>query len=119
MLLAINFPDAEGDSAAGKHTLLFFLGPSVTVRLYMIVLSAAYVSLPFLVLLGLPVLVAIALLAISPLALWQGWRMSRGAWDDPGQWNSLGFWSVGLLMASVASELLAFLWIIYRGDWLT
>jgi 1,4-dihydroxy-2-naphthoate octaprenyltransferase len=119
MLLAINFPDAEGDSAAGKHTLLFFLGPSVTVRLYLIVLSAAYVSLPFLVLLGLPVLVAIALLAISPLALWQGWRMSRGAWDDPGQWNSLGFWSVGLLMASVASELLAFLWIIYRGDWLT
>jgi 1,4-dihydroxy-2-naphthoate octaprenyltransferase len=116
MLLAINFPDAEGDAAADKHTLLFFLGPSVTVRLYLIILSAAYVSLPFLVLLGLPALVAIALLAVSPLALWQGWRMSRGAWADPGQWNSLGFWSVGLLMASVAAEFLAFLWIFYRLD---
>jgi hypothetical protein len=77
----------------------------------------AYVSLPLLVLLGLPALVALALLAISPLAIWQGWRMSRGAWAVPDKWNSLGFWSVGLLMASVAAELLAFLWIFSGWVW--
>lgn len=116
MLLVINFPDAEGDAAAGKHTLLFFLGPAATVRLYMIVLAAAYVSLPFMVMLGLPLVVALALLILSPLAIWQGWRMARGAWAEPDQWNSLGFWSVGLLMASVLAELAAFSWIFFCGD---
>lgn len=116
MLLVINFPDAEGDAAAGKHTLLYFLGETATVRLYLVVLLAAYLSLPVLVILGLPLLVALALLALSPLAFWQGWRMARGAWADPVKWNSLGFWSVGLLMASVTAELLAFFWILTSGD---
>jgi 1,4-dihydroxy-2-naphthoate octaprenyltransferase len=116
MLLVINFPDAEGDAATGKHTLLYFLRETAAVRLYLIVLLAAYVSLPVLVILGLPILVALALLAISPLAFWQGWRMARGAWAKPNQWNSLGFWSVGLLMASVTAELLAFFWIFIGGD---
>ncbi len=75
----------------------------------------AYVALPLLVLLGLPGLVALALLAISPLAIWQGWRMRRGAWADPRLWDSLGFWSVGLLMASVSAELLAFFLLFYNA----
>jgi 1,4-dihydroxy-2-naphthoate octaprenyltransferase len=116
MLLVINFPDAEGDAAAGKHTLLFYIGPAAAVRLYSILLAAAYVSLPLLLLLGLPALAAVALFAVSPLAAWQGWRMAQGAWADPGKWNSLGFWSVGLLMASVTAELLAFSWIFFYGD---
>jgi 1,4-dihydroxy-2-naphthoate octaprenyltransferase len=113
MLLVINFPDAEGDAAAGKHTLLYFLGEKTTVRLYLVVLLAAYLALPILVLLGLPVTAALALLTISPLAAWQGWRMVRGAWANPAKWDSLGFWSVGLLIASTLAELAAFSWILF------
>lgn len=116
MLLAINFPDADGDAAAGKHTLLYFLGETKTVRLYLVVLLAAYLALPVLVLLGLPPIAALALFALSPLAAWQAWRMAHGAWADLDRWDSLGFWSVGLLIASVIAELLAFSWIFFRGD---
>jgi len=48
MLVVINFPDAAGDIASGKHTLLYFLGPARAVRLYVIVLLVAYFSLPLL-----------------------------------------------------------------------
>jgi 1,4-dihydroxy-2-naphthoate octaprenyltransferase len=116
MLLVINFPDAQGDASAGKHTLLYFIGEKAAVRLYLVVLLVAYLALPILVLLGLPLIVALALLAISPLAAWQGWRMAKGAWANPAKWDSLGFWSVGLLIASVLAELAAFSWILYRGD---
>lgn len=108
MLMVINLPDAAGDAAVGKHTLVYYLGPHRSVRLYIVILFLAYGSLPLLLLLGLPALVALALLAILPLAIWQGWRMRRGAWTDPRLWNSLGFWSIGLLMASVLAELAAF-----------
>jgi 1,4-dihydroxy-2-naphthoate octaprenyltransferase len=109
MLLVVNLPDAAGDATAGKHTLVHFLGTRGSVSLYLAVLLLAYSALPLLVLMGLPILVAVALLAISPLAIWQGWRMYRGAWADPQLWDSLGFWSIGLLIASVLAELLAFI----------
>lgn len=114
MLLVINFPDKDGDAAAGKHTLIYFFGQKNNARLYLAILVLAYASLPLLLLLGLPGIVAIALLLMSPLAIWLAWRMWRGAWADPDQWNSLGFWSIGLLMASVSAELLAFLFLLYQ-----
>jgi 1,4-dihydroxy-2-naphthoate octaprenyltransferase len=109
MLLAINVPDAAGDAAAGKRTLVVRRGAAWVARLYVLVLVAAYALLPLLVAAGLPTLVALAVCLPLPLALWQGWRMGRGAWANPAQWGSLGFWSVALLMASAAAELLAFL----------
>ncbi len=109
MLLVINYPDAAGDAAAGKRTLIHYLGENKVASLYLAVLLLAYVALPLLVLLGLPFQVAIALLMVSPLAIWMGIRMLRGAWARPAQWNSLAFWSIGLVMTSVAAELLAFL----------
>jgi 1,4-dihydroxy-2-naphthoate octaprenyltransferase len=109
MLLIINFPDAAGDAAAGKRTLIHYLGEPKVASLYLMVLLMAYAALPLLVLLGLPLQVAIALLFVSPLALWMGIRMLRGAWARPEQWNRLAFWSIGLLMTSVAAEFLAFL----------
>ena len=112
MLMVINFPDAAGDIASGKHTLLYFLGPARTVRLYVSVLLLAYFSLPLLVWLGLPTLVAAALLLISPLAIWQGWRMGRGAWANPEKWDSLGFWSIGLVISSSGAEFAAFLLLV-------
>ncbi len=112
MLLVINFPDAAGDIASGKHTLLYFLGPARAVRLYVGALLLAYFSLPVLVWLGLPTLVAGALLLISPMAIWQGWRMWRGAWADAKEWDSLGFWSIGLVMGSSGAEFVAFLLLV-------
>lgn len=109
MLLIINFPDAAGDEAAGKRTLIHYLGEPKVASLYLVVLVLAYAALPMLVLLGLPMLAAVALLLISPLGAWMAIRMLRGAWAQPAQWNSLGFWSIGLLMSSVAAEFIAFL----------
>ncbi|MCI0394754.1 MAG: prenyltransferase [Chloroflexi bacterium] len=111
MLLAINFPDAAGDAAAAKKTLVIRWGPGRTIRLYLAALAAPYVTLPLSVVLGLPGTVALAVLACFPLALWQGRRMARGAWARPAQWNSLGFWSIGLLMCTAVAECLAFLWL--------
>jgi 1,4-dihydroxy-2-naphthoate polyprenyltransferase len=112
MLLVINFPDAEGDAAAGKRTLVHLLGEKSAVRLYLVLLALTYLSLPLLVLGGLPSAVALALLALSPIALWQGWRMGRRAWADPAKWNSLGMWSIGLLILSATAELLAFVYLL-------
>jgi 1,4-dihydroxy-2-naphthoate octaprenyltransferase len=109
MLLVINFPDAAGDAAAGKRTLVTVLGPARAARLHALALVLAYGLLPWLIAAGLPAAAGLALLIVSPLALWLGWRMARGAWADPQQWNGLGLWSIGLLMASVVAETVAFL----------
>ena len=109
VLLTLNFPDAEGDAAAGKHTLIYYLGQPRAVRLYLFVLALLYVSLPFLVLFGLPPLVAVAVLTVLPFVAWQGWRMARGAWRDPRQWDSLAFWGFALLVILACAELTAFL----------
>jgi 1,4-dihydroxy-2-naphthoate octaprenyltransferase len=112
MLLVINFPDAQGDAAAGKRTLVHVLGEKTAVRLYLTLLTLTYLSLPILIVFGLPTAAALALLALSPIAAWQGWRMARRAWADPAQWNSLGLWSIGLLILSATFELLAFLYLL-------
>ncbi|MFN2223868.1 MAG: prenyltransferase, partial [Candidatus Promineifilaceae bacterium] len=106
MLIVINVPDAAGDVASGKHTLIHYLGRQRALRAYMVALAVAYLALPLLVWLGLPALAALALVLISPLAAWQGWRIWRGAWRQPEKWNSLGFWSIGLVMASAGLEFL-------------
>jgi hypothetical protein len=58
---------------------------------------------------GLPIAVAGAALLTSPIAAWQIARMRRGAFRDPGRWESLAFWSVALLIITSTSELAAFL----------
>jgi 1,4-dihydroxy-2-naphthoate octaprenyltransferase len=109
VLLTLNIPDAEGDAAAGKHTLIYYLGQPRAVHLYLFVLVLQYGSLPVLLLLGLPSTVAMALLAVLPFVAWQGWRMARGAWRDPRNWDSLAFWGFGLLVLLTLAELTAFL----------
>ncbi len=116
MLLMINFPDAAGDDAAGKHTLVVLLGPEKAARLYLPALILAYGSLPFLWLAGLPFLIVIAILIPLPLAVWLAWRMKRAAWSDSDQWNSLGFWSVALLMGTIVSETAAY-GLLVAGSW--
>jgi 1,4-dihydroxy-2-naphthoate octaprenyltransferase len=111
MILSVNFPDAAGDLQVDKHTLVVRLGPARAARLYLICLGLAYLSLPVLARLGLPPLAALAVLLPLPLAIWQAYRVMRGAWAKPAAWNSLAFWSIALLILSGGLEFLAFLWL--------
>jgi 1,4-dihydroxy-2-naphthoate polyprenyltransferase len=38
--------------------------------------------------------------------------MARGAWADPAKWDSLGFWSIGLVMATAGAECVAFFFLL-------
>ncbi|MEW5989072.1 MAG: prenyltransferase [Chloroflexota bacterium] len=109
MLLAVAFPDAEGDRAAGKGTLVVRWGGVRAAGLYLGALLAAYTSLPFLLILGLPGRVAGAAGLGLPLALWLAWRVQEGDWAEPTRWGRLAFWTIGLLMTTAAAELVAFL----------
>lgn len=112
MILIINFPDAAGDRAAGKRTLVLRLGEARAARLHPALLALAYLSLPLLVRLGLPAVVAAAVALPLPLAVWLAGRMARGAWRDPTAWNGLAFWSIGLLMASAGLAVMAFVGLV-------
>ena len=65
--------------------------------------------LPLLLLAGLPPAVTLAYALLSPIAAWQIWRMRRRVWADPAKWNSLGFWSIALYLATAGAGFLAFL----------
>ncbi len=114
MLLSIEFPDAEGDRRVGKGTLVVRLGAPLAARLYATLLLLGLGILPLLLLAGLPTLVAVAVAAVSPLLGGQLWRIWRGDWHNPLTWNHLGFYSIVLLVATSAAELLAFILLI--GD---
>jgi 1,4-dihydroxy-2-naphthoate octaprenyltransferase len=107
MLLAIEFPDAAGDAAVGKRTLVVRLGGAWAARLYVAVICAAYLTLPLWVSLGLPPRLAIAASTTSPLAAWQVTRVAGGAWREPDRWESIAFGSVLLLMSTAAVQILA------------
>jgi 1,4-dihydroxy-2-naphthoate octaprenyltransferase len=108
MLIAINFPDAAGDAEAGKRTLVVRLGGRAGAFLRSAAVILAYLLLPVLTAQGLPLLAAIAFLPLTPLALWQVWRMARADWARPSRWNSLAFWSVAHLIGAIVLELGAF-----------
>jgi 1,4-dihydroxy-2-naphthoate polyprenyltransferase len=109
MLIAIGLPDAAGDAAVGKRTLVVRLGGAAAARLYSATLLVTYALLPLLVRAGLPAAVALAVLAGLPLAFWQAWQMARGAWARPGQWSRLALGSVVLLFGTGMVKLLLFL----------
>lgn len=111
MVLIINIPDAAGDRQTGKQTLVLRLGANRAMNLYLLILFVAYLSLPVLVHLGLPMAVAWFCLLPLPLALWQGSRIVRGQWRQPANWNSLGFWSIGLLLSTAVCETVTFFWL--------
>jgi 1,4-dihydroxy-2-naphthoate octaprenyltransferase len=107
MLLAIEFPDAAGDALARKRTLVVLLGGAWAARLYVLIVCAAYLSLPVLVHYGMPPRLAFAVAATSPLAAWQVTRVAGGAWREPERWESVGFASVALVVSTAAVMLLA------------
>ncbi|HVZ72408.1 MAG TPA: prenyltransferase [Polyangia bacterium] len=107
MLLAIEFPDAAGDATAGKRTLVVRWGGVAAARFYVALVSLSYLALPWWVHLGLPPRIAIGAAVVAPLAAWQVIRVAGGAWRERERWNSLGFWSVALLMATAGCEIFA------------
>jgi 1,4-dihydroxy-2-naphthoate octaprenyltransferase len=108
MLLAVEFPDVDGDRRAGKYTLVVRIGAPSAARLYVALLVVAYGALPVLVLVGLPATAALAVLCVLPLAGWQVWRMARGDWRRPARWNVLAFNTILLLLTTAAAQALAF-----------
>jgi len=111
MLLAIEFPDAAGDAAVGKRTLVVRLGKARAARLHAGVLAASYAALPLLVVLGLAPAAAVAAGLSAPLAAWQGRRVLCAVKTSSPNWDSPAFWSIVLLLSAAAAETLAFLWL--------
>jgi 1,4-dihydroxy-2-naphthoate octaprenyltransferase len=107
MLLAIEFPDAAGDAATGKRTLVVRLGAPAAARLYAILTVAAYLWLSAAWRMGLPPLVALLACAPAPIALWRSARVSEHG--DPAAFERLTFAAVFLLVATTACELAGFL----------
>ncbi len=105
MLLAIEFPDAAGDAATGKRTLVVRLGARRAAKLYVAVTGAAYLWLPLAVAFGLPGRVAIAGLVPAPIAAYRVARIAEHA--DPSAYERLTFAAVGLFVATSAAELIA------------
>lgn len=107
MLLAIEFPDAAGDVAAGKHTLVVQLGARAAARLYAVITAAAFVWPLTAVAFGLPLRVALAMLVPAPIAVWRIARLRDHA--DPGAFERLTFAAVALLVATSAGSLVGWL----------
>lgn len=109
MLLVIEFPDARGDAAVGKETLVVRLGGARAARLLQIVLVLFYVTLPLLAAAGLPLLVVTTLTVYTlPGAVWMAWRVWQGRWREPSWWNWFGFVSVALVVGAALVMLVGF-----------
>lgn len=105
MLLAIEVPDAAGDRAVDKRTLVVRLGTERTTRLYVLTVATAYASLPVLTAAGLPKAVALAAAVPTPVALWRITRTRASDFRRPERWESVTFWAVALLVGTAVAEL--------------
>lgn len=111
MLICVALPDVEGDLAAGKHTLVVRIGRRHAAQLCAGMIALAYLSLPLLVIAGLPNPVAAALVPGLPVGLWLSWRMWQVALSGSSllpNWNVLEFFSITLLVGSAILEGVAF-----------
>jgi 1,4-dihydroxy-2-naphthoate octaprenyltransferase len=105
MLLAIEFPDAAGDAATGKRTLVVRLGAPAAARLWIAVTLAAFAWLPLAYVLGLPGTIALVGALPAPFALYRVARVADHR--DPAAFERLTFGAVALLVATSACELAA------------
>jgi 1,4-dihydroxy-2-naphthoate octaprenyltransferase len=108
MLLAIELPDAAGDAATGKRTLVVRLGAARAAGLYATITAAAFLWLPLAWRLGLPGPIALAAATAAPLAVWRVLR-ARTAARDRGAFAGLTTCAVLLLVTTAAAELAAVL----------
>ncbi len=108
MIQVLDIPDAAGDAAAGKRTLVVRMGPAFASRLSLAVLVAAYASVPLLVVFGLPLRAALAIALTLPVAAPLALGLGRSTWRDPARRGALAFSSVAWFMALALAELAAF-----------
>lgn len=109
MLLAIEFPDRDGDAKTGKRTLVVRLGAPAAATLYRAALIAIYAAIPLLLLLGaMPPLVGLAAALGLPLAVLQYLALRRGEWDRQAGWERLTLVAVMMVAFTAAAELIAF-----------
>lgn len=107
MLLAVEFPDADGDAAGGKRTLVVRLGVARAARLYAGVTIAAFALHPvILAALHAPARLA-AVVVLAPVALWRARRALAGDCAARARQEAVAFWAVALLVGSAAVELTA------------
>jgi 1,4-dihydroxy-2-naphthoate octaprenyltransferase len=107
MLLTIELPDAAGDAAHGKRTLVVRRGAVWAARCSAAILVVTFGSLPVLFVLGLPPLITLFAAFSAPLGLWQAVRLSRGDFRDRRHWEGLALGSVALLVTTTIAELIA------------
>lgn len=105
MLIAIELPDAAGDEATGKRTIVVRIGRDRSAQLYVVITTLAYLAIPIASLLGLPTRVVIAATLPVPIA---AWRLSRIAEDKTAGLEAVTGFGVMLLMGTAAAELAAF-----------
>jgi 1,4-dihydroxy-2-naphthoate octaprenyltransferase len=105
MLIAIEFPDAIGDAATGKRTLVVRFGADRAARMYLALVALAYACLAIGAVTVLPARIAAAGALTLPVAIWRVARIADHR--DPAAWERLGFWAVALLVATSAAELIA------------
>jgi 1,4-dihydroxy-2-naphthoate octaprenyltransferase len=105
MLIAIELPDAAGDVATGKRTLVVRLGVTHASRLYVAITAAAFLWPAVAYGAGVPGRVAIAMAAPAPLAIWQ---IARSDHTDPAAYERLTWIAVGLFAITAASVLAAY-----------
>ena len=109
MLVSVAIPDAEGDRSVNKRTLVVVLGQATTAQLFLLILGLAYASLPFLVWMGLPLLVGFAFAMSFPLGFWLGYLMLHRAWLYPKQRSKLALLNIAILLCAATFEIGAFL----------
>jgi len=103
MLVAIEFPDAIGDAATGKRTLVVRLGAAPAARLYVATTALAFAWPVFARVFGVPGLTALAMAVPAPLAVWRIARIRDHA--DSSAFERLTFFAVFLLVATSACVL--------------
>ncbi|GAA2920940.1 prenyltransferase [Streptomyces enissocaesilis] len=92
--LIMNLADIEGDARVGKKTLAGVLGPRRLAFTYAVGQLALYVGVVVLAARGqLPPTVALAQLAVAPVAIFVVRSLSSGAMADPAKANAVTFWS--------------------------
>jgi 1,4-dihydroxy-2-naphthoate polyprenyltransferase len=107
MLVAIEFPDAAGDAATGKRTLVVQLGAATAARVYVAVTALAFAWPMLAHALGLPGVISLAMIAPAPIGLWRIARARDHA--DPAAFERLTFFAVFLLVATSACALVAWM----------
>ncbi|HEX2659524.1 MAG TPA: prenyltransferase [Polyangia bacterium] len=108
MLLAVEFPDAVGDAAVDKRTLVVRLGGRSAAALYRACLVVIYGAVPLLTLVALPVRAGLAVWLMLPIAAWQFHRLGAGGWEQGHAWEGVAFRAVAMVTGTALAELLAF-----------